>query len=82
MTPNPVLGPEAIQQEIIRLSGLAALLAPGLLRRALADVGAQTPPTPNDFLRALPQIESRMRAYLPPEEVAERTSKIRRLLGG
>ena len=67
--------------ELVRLSGLSSLLAPGVLRRALADVGASDPPTPADFLRALPKLEGRMRAYLTEDEVRERTFRIRKLLG-
>lgn len=72
--------PTALEQQIIRLCGLSALLAPGLLRRALADAGASTPPTPSDLLRALPKIETRMLAYLPRNEVQERSARIRDLL--
>jgi hypothetical protein len=73
-------GPEDLEQRIVQLCGLSKLLAPGLLRRALADVGAGTPPTPADALRALPMIETRMRAYLPANEVRERSFRMRQLL--
>ena len=74
------LGPTDLELEIIQLCGLCTLLAPGLLRRALADVNAANPPTPDDVLRALPMIEARMRAYLPPEEVQERSAQMQRSL--
>ena len=74
------LPPDDLEQQIVQLCGLSKLLAPGLLRRALADVNAATPPTPEDVLRALPMIETRMRAYLPPMEVRERSFKMRQLL--
>ncbi len=70
-----------LEARIIELCGLSKLLAPGLLRRALADVGAGSPPAPSDLLRALPMIENRMSAYLPAAEVRERSAKMRRLLG-
>jgi len=73
-------GPSDLEREIIQLCGLSKMLAPGLLRRALADVSAATPPTAEDVLRALPMIETRMRAYLPPNEVRERSFQMRRLL--
>jgi len=73
-------GPSDLEREIIQLCGLSKMLAPGLLRRALADVNAANPPTPDDVLRALPMIETRMRAYLPPPEVRERSFQMRRLL--
>ena len=71
-----------LEREICRLCGLSSLLAPGLLRRALADVGAATPPTPEDLLRALPKLEARMAAYLPRNEVRERSAWMRRILRG
>ena len=71
-----------LETEILRLCGLSALLGPGLLRRALADAGASSPPTPKDLLLALPKLESRMLAYLPASEVRERSAKMRKLLAG
>jgi len=75
-------GREGLEQQLIELCGLSPLLAPGLLRRALADVGAATPPSADDLLRALPQIECRMRAYLPPLEVRQRSACMRAILNG
>lgn len=72
--------PTDLEAEIVRLCGLSTLLAPGLLRRALSDAGAASPPTPGDLLRALPMIEMRMRAYLPREEVQARSNNMRQLL--
>lgn len=71
-----------LENEILRLCGLSALLGPGLLRRALADAGANSPPTAKDLLNALPKLESRMLAYLPATEVRERSAKMRKLLSG
>lgn len=72
--------PDELEQEILRLCGLSALLGPGLLRRALADAGAASPPTPSDYLRALPALETRMLAYLPRQEARERSASMRHLL--
>lgn len=71
-----------LESELLRLCGLSTLLGPGLLRRALADAGASSPPTAKDLLNALPRLESRMLAYLPPEEVRERSAQMRKLLSG
>lgn len=71
-----------LERELIRLCGLSTLLAPGLLRRALADVGAGTPPSAEDLLRALPKLEARMAAYLPRNEVRERSARMRKILRG
>ncbi len=73
---------EGLEEQILELCGLSSLLAPGLLRRALADVGAATPPSAEDLLRALPQLECRMRAYLPPLEVRQRSARMRAILSG
>lgn len=73
--------PTELEQQLIELCGLSKLLAPGLLRRALADVGATTPPRPHELLRALPMLENRMSAYLPAAEVRERSLRMRQLLG-
>ena len=74
-------GPSSdLEQQIVLLCGLSKMLAPGLLRRALVDVQASNPPTPADILRALPMLETRMRAYLPPHEVRERGARMRTLL--
>ena len=78
---SQLLAPTDLEMEIVKLCGLSSLLAPGLLRRALADVGAKTPPTAQDFLLALPKLETRMRAYLPKGEVLERSGRMRSLLG-
>jgi len=78
MTGTPEL--TELESEILRLCGLSSLLGPGLLRRALADAGASSPPTAKDLLNALPKLESRMLAYLPAPEVRDRTARMRRLL--
>lgn len=77
---SQVVAPEELEKEVLRLCGLSVLLAPGLLRRALADVGAGMPPTPGDLARALPKLETRMLAYLPRGEARERSQRIRKLL--
>ncbi len=69
-----------LENEIIRLCGLSAMLAPGLLRRALEAAGASSPPTADDLLLALPQVEMRMRAYLPADEVRKRSALMRGVL--
>jgi hypothetical protein len=71
-----------LEQEICRLCGLSSLLAPGLLRRALADIGASSPPTADELMRALPKLEARMAAYLPRNEVRERSARMRKILRG
>jgi len=69
-------------EEVVRRSGLAAWMGPGVLRRALQMVGVDAPQVARceHFQRALPQLEARMAVYLQPAELAERVASIRVLL--
>jgi transcriptional regulator GlxA family with amidase domain len=69
-------------EEVVRRSGLASWVGPGLLRRALQAVGVDEvgAARTEHFKRALPQLEARMAVYLKPEELAQRVASIRRLL--
>jgi len=72
----------ALFEEVVRRSGLASWVGPGLLRRALQAVGLDEPTSarPEHYRRALPQLEARMAVYLKPDELAQRITSIRRLL--
>lgn len=63
-------------------SGLAAMIGPGTVQRALSSVGVASPELarPDDYRRALPQMRQRMAFYLPPEELEQRTLDIEALL--
>ncbi len=67
--------------QIIGLCGLSPLLAPGTIRRALRDVGAD-PDTaaPADYLRCLPKLKMRMKVYLSEAEANDCAQKIIALL--
>lgn len=69
-------------EEVVRRSGLATWVGPGLLRRALQAVGVEDPLAARSehYRRALPQLEARMAVYLKPEELALRVGAIRRLV--
>ncbi len=72
---------EELRVEICHLSGLSSLLAPGVLRRALADTGVNPELAgPRDLLKALPKLEARMRAYLTPADVEQRLLQMRKLI--
>ena len=72
---------DEIRVELCRLSGLSSLLAPGVLRRALSDAGVNPELAgPRDFLKALPKLEARMRAYLTPSDVEQRLLQMRKLI--
>jgi hypothetical protein len=70
--------------EVVARSGLATIIGPGTVQRALAAVGVASPDgaSPDDYRRALPQIKARMLVYLRPEEVEQAIHKIESLLRG
>jgi len=75
-------GESTLFEEVVRRSGLASWVGPGLLRRALQAVGVDDPVVARSehFRRALPQLEARMAVYLKPEELTQRVASIRRLV--
>jgi hypothetical protein len=64
-------------RNVLLLAGLAPLIGPGMLRRALADVGT-TPENASikHYRSALPGLEARMRAYHSPTEATGRIKGI------
>jgi hypothetical protein len=52
------------------------MIALGLLRRAIKDTGGTEPPTKEDWRRALPRIEARLRAYLDEETAKRRVAAV------
>lgn len=74
-------GSAALYREIVALSGLPDLIAPGTIHRALADVGADpATATKHDYRYALSRLRARMRAYLPPAELTLRLALIKKFL--
>lgn len=68
---------DVIFQRVAVMTGLSSFLAPGTIRRALSDVGARPESASLSAWRsALVRIESRMRAYLPEQEVEVRVRAI------
>ena len=74
----------ALFEEVVARSGLAAVIGPGTVERALHAVGVATPEAAcaGDYLRALPQIKARMAIYLTPEDVEQHVRDLQALLGG
>lgn len=63
--------------EIVALTGVSIVLAPGLVTRSLADAGVSVEnATLDHYEEALPRLTARMRAYLPEEQAAERAQAI------
>jgi hypothetical protein len=79
---TPAVSEATLFEEVVRRSGLASWVGPGLLRRALQAVGvdAVAGARLEHFRRALPQLEARMAVYLKPDELVVRLAAIRRLL--
>lgn len=69
--------PELFEQ-VTEALGLSHLVAVGMVRRALADSGAAfDPPRTAEYLRALPKLAARLKAYAPPAEVSRRIARVR-----
>ena len=67
-------------EQVITLCALAPLLGPGTVRRALRDVGAEpATATIDDYCRAVPRLEVRLRSFLPEDEAILRARSILRL---
>lgn len=72
---------QALFDKVVALSGVSAVLAPGLVRRALLDGKVPVEQaTAADYRAALPRILARMRAYMPEEEAQRRARRIGGLL--
>jgi hypothetical protein len=69
-------------ESVCARSGLAAMIGPGTVQRALSSVGVASPDAalPDDYRRALPQLKQRMAFYLPPDELARRARDIEAVL--
>jgi hypothetical protein len=67
--------------KVFQLCGMSLVIAPGLIRRVLNDIGADpATATVHDYQRALPKLEARLRAYLPRNIAGQRVESIRELL--
>lgn len=68
-------------EKIVALCGVSAVLAPGLVRRALLDGKVKIDDaTTADYRAALPRLLARLRAYMPEEEAQRRSRRIGALL--
>ncbi|WP_394820560.1 hypothetical protein [Pendulispora albinea] len=65
-------------EEIVQRTGLAPIIGPGTVQRALHAVGITSPELAQtqDYLRALPELRTRMAIYLEPETVERRLRQI------
>jgi hypothetical protein len=77
---QPRRGPDLFT-EVVEASGLSSIFGPGTIRRALRDVGSA--PARADvtaYRRALPAIEARLAAFMPPADGALAIQRIKRVL--
>lgn len=69
-------------EKVVELSGVSAVLAPGLVRRSLLDGKVKVEDAgPADYRAALPRLLARLRAYMPEDEAQRRARRIAALLG-
>lgn len=67
-------------ERVIALCALSPLIGPGTVRRALKDVGADpTTATIDDYCRAVPRLEARLRCFLSEEEASRRAREVLQL---
>lgn len=68
-------------EKIVALSGVSAVLAPGLVRRALLDGKVKVEDaTTSDYRAAMPRLLARLRAYMPEDEAQRRARRIAGML--
>lgn len=66
---------------VLALCGLAELIGPGVLQRALRDAGASPLHAGVDeYRRALPKLHARLLAYLSEQEADDRVRRVSSLL--
>ncbi len=74
------LNDEGLFQAVVAMSGLAPIIAPAVVRRALQRAGVEPAKLSGaGLLRAIDSLESALKVYLPANEVAERIAALRRL---
>jgi hypothetical protein len=72
---------QALFEKVVSLCGVSAVLAPGLVRRALGDGNISVESaTVADYKAALPRLLARLRAYMPEEEAQKHARRIAGLL--
>lgn len=64
-------------ETVVELTGLASMLGPGTVHRALRDVGANpATATARDLMRALPNLAARLQAFQSRAEAAQNVERI------
>lgn len=67
----------AVFDEVVALTGVSSVLAPGMVTRSLADFGVTVDDATLDHYEdALPRLKARLKAYIPEDEAEARTQAI------
>jgi hypothetical protein len=73
-----VTNPDDLFREVVRALDLSLIIGPGVVKRALADIGADSrSASPGQYRACIPHIGARLTSYLPPEEATTRLAKVR-----
>jgi hypothetical protein len=76
-----VTASEDLFNKVTGMLGLAMILAPGTLKRALKAAGADWETAQrDDYLRMLANLEARLQSYMDPAEAKRRVEAIGKLL--
>lgn len=77
----PTRDPEALFREVVRLTGLSAIVGSGAVRRALdaAEVSREEA-SPEDYLRIIPELSKRISLYLSVERLVDTIADVRAFL--
>jgi hypothetical protein len=74
---SPRLSGVELFSRVLALCGLAELIGPGVLQRALRDAGVNPlEADAREYRRALPKLHARLLAYLSEQEADERVRRI------
>lgn len=74
------LAHQRLFEQVIALCDISPLLGPGTVRRALKDVGADpATATIDDYCRAVPRLQARLRCFVSEEEALRRARNILQL---
>jgi hypothetical protein len=75
------VNPDELFQEVVAALRLSMIIGPGVVRRALADGGADAKSaTPAQYKEALGRIEARLMSYMTAAEAAQRIGGVRAIL--
>jgi hypothetical protein len=73
-----VTTPDDLFREVVEALDLSLIIGPGVVKRALADIGADArSASPWQYKACIPHIGARLTSYVSPEEATARLAKVR-----